>query len=189
MSQLSPQLQKQLAKIDSMKGLEFEAFVSELLAHKGYKTTNTKGSGDFGVDVIAQRGRTRYAIQVKRYRSKVSRTAISDAVAGKYHWKCDKAWVFTNNYFTDDAKELADSTDCLLTDRDGLIQMLSESRENHQGTWLMIALLVMIFVIGAYFIRHRDTFGSLWRSFGGGVSGQSSPQTEEDIPLLIPQRP
>ena len=122
-------IEKQLAKIDVFSGLEFEEFVANLLNKQGYKTTNIKDSGDFGVDVIAEKGGVRYALQVKRYKSNVSRTAISDAVAGKYHWNCDRAWVFTNSYFTADAITLAESTDCKLTNRDDLLKMLHQQKQ------------------------------------------------------------
>lgn len=110
-----------LADIDHMPGLEFEAYVCKLMAHQGYgNVRNVRGSGDFGVDIIAERSGVRYAVQVKRYKSGVSRRAISDAVAGKYHFECDVAMVVTNSHFTRSAKVLAESTQCLLVDRDQL---------------------------------------------------------------------
>ncbi len=122
-------IEKQLEKIDAMSGLDFEKFVANLLRKQRYKTNNVKDSGDFGVDVIAEKSGIKYAIQVKRYKGSVSRAAISDAVTGKIHWKCDEAWVFTNSYFTSDAKTLAESTNCKLTDRDDLTNILYQQRE------------------------------------------------------------
>jgi HJR/Mrr/RecB family endonuclease len=93
------------------------------LERQGYRNVhNIRGSGDFGVDVIADKDGVRYAIQVKRYRGKVSRRAVSDAVAGKYQFKCDAAMVVTNSYYTAGAQELAASADCFLIDRDTLAQ-------------------------------------------------------------------
>ena len=122
-------IEKQLEKIDAMNGLDFEKFVANLLKKQNYQTNNIKDSGDFGVDVIAEKSGVKYAIQVKRYKGSVSRTAVSDAVTGKIHWKCDKAWVFTSGYFTKDAKTLAESTDCKLTDRDDLTNILYQQKE------------------------------------------------------------
>ncbi|MDZ7704538.1 MAG: restriction endonuclease [Trueperaceae bacterium] len=117
-----------LSSIDEMDGIAFEHLVAELLSDRGYRAEVTQASGDFGVDVIARKGRYRYAIQVKRYKGSVPRTAVSDAVAGKYHWDCDKAWVITSGRFTKDARTLAASTDCQLTDRDDLGRWLEERR-------------------------------------------------------------
>ncbi len=110
-----------LADVDHMPGLEFEAYVCRLMERQGFGGVyNVRGSGDFGVDIVAERGRVRYAVQVKRYKGGVSRRAVSDAVAGKYHFKCDAAMVVTNSYFTAGAKTLANSTSCTLVDRDQL---------------------------------------------------------------------
>lgn len=100
-----------------MNGLEFEVYIARLLRHMGYKVENIKASVDFGVDIIAKKQDETYAIQVKRHSYPVSRRAVSDAVAGKQHYNCDKAMVITNNYFTKDAIALANSCDCILIDR------------------------------------------------------------------------
>ncbi len=152
-------IENQLEKIDAMSGLDFEIFVANLLKKQGYVTTNLKGSGDFGVDVIAKKGGIKYAVQVKRYKSSVSRTAVSDAVAGKFHWQCDESWVFTSSYFTADAKKLAESTGCKLTDRDDLTHMLYEQKQWRQQSnkrrkkafanfiFTLLLSLVVIFLI------------------------------------------
>ena len=79
-----------------------------------------------GVDVIASKGAEKYAIQVKRYSKPVSRTAVSDAVAGKAYHGCTAAMVVTNNYFTAGARALARSTNCQLVDRDTLTKWIAE---------------------------------------------------------------
>jgi len=47
-------------------------------------------------------------------------------VAGMQHYRCTKAMVITNNYFTPGAETLARSTGCLLVDRDTLAKWISE---------------------------------------------------------------
>jgi restriction system protein len=113
-----------------MKGIDFEKYVCRLLEHQGYKAKLTGGSGDFGVDIIAQRGDLKYAIQVKRHTSKVNRRAISDAVAGKGHYGCNAALVVTNSYFTKDAITFAQSTKCELVNRDTLAKWILEFQKN-----------------------------------------------------------
>lgn len=82
--------------------------------------TITKGFNGFGVDIIAQQQGIKYAVQVKRHFKKVSRRAVSDAVAGKQHFRCDRAMVITNCYFSDGATTLAHSTGGILVDRETL---------------------------------------------------------------------
>lgn len=118
-----------IADIDNMSGLEFEEYIARLLRYMGYKVENIKASGDFGVDIVAKKQDETYAIQVKRHSYPVSRRAISDAVAGKQHYKCDKAMVITNNYFTKDAIALANSCECILIDRDTLSKWIADFQE------------------------------------------------------------
>src|SRR6185312_1746868 len=115
-----------ISDIDSMSGYVFEQYVANVLRSRGFQTQVTKGSGDSGVDVIASKGTTRYAIQCKRYAQPVPRNAVSDAVAGMAFYKCTAAMVVTNSHFTPGAKALAESNSCVLVDRDTLAGWISE---------------------------------------------------------------
>lgn len=110
----------ELADVDNMGPGEFEQYVGKLMKRRGYKTKVIGKAGDMGVDIVAQNGAKKYAVQVKRYNQPVSRRAVSDAVAGKEHYGCNAAMVVTNNYFTKGAMDLARSTKCQLIDRDTL---------------------------------------------------------------------
>jgi restriction system protein len=116
----------QIANIDSMTGIEFEQYLQKLLTNQGYSVNVTQASGDLGVDLIASRDGDKIAIQAKRYSTNVSRRAISDAVAGMYHYGCNKAMVITNSYFSPGAVTLAESTDCILINRDTLAEWVIE---------------------------------------------------------------
>ncbi len=119
-----------LSDIDYMDGIEFELYIAKLLRHRGFSTRQTTASADLGVDIIAEKGGTRYAIQVKRQINPVSRRAVSDAVAGNIHYKCDIPMVITNNLFSKGAEELAKSTGCHLIDRDTLATWIIDFQRN-----------------------------------------------------------
>lgn len=112
--------------IDLMTGNEFEIFIGQLFKKMGYKTIVTKASGDQGIDVVAERNGVRYGIQAKCYTSVVSNSAIQEVVAGISFYKCDKAIVITNNYFTNSAIELAKANEVVLWDREMLKQKIRE---------------------------------------------------------------
>lgn len=60
-----------------MTGYEYEQVVARYLQRHGYYGVQvTRGSGDFGVDIIAHRGFTKYAVQCKYYSSPVSLGAV-----------------------------------------------------------------------------------------------------------------
>jgi restriction system protein len=121
-----------LANIDEMSGIQFEHYLKKLFSHRGYRVSITKASGDLGVDLIAVRGDERIAIQVKRYQRTVSRRAVSDAVAGMKHYRCNRAMVVTNSYFTPGAQTLARANNCPLVDRDKLGNWIVEMQKSQR---------------------------------------------------------
>ncbi len=118
-----------VSQIDTMSGREFEAFLGKIMTHRGYKVKQTGASGDLGVDLIATKDKETLAIQAKRQAGKVSRRAVSDAVAGKLHYKCSGALVISNNYYTPGARELAKSTGCILVDRSTLTRWIQDFQQ------------------------------------------------------------
>lgn len=119
-----------LSMIDNMSshGLDFERFSVELLSKNGFKNVKqTQGSGDYGIDVLAEKDGITYAIQCKCYSSTVGNKAIQEAYSGKDFYKCMVAVVFTNNYFTKAAVETAKQNNVLLWDRDKLIEFLKKA--------------------------------------------------------------
>jgi len=106
-------------QVDYMSGEDFEVFVANILTRIGFtKIRLTKGSGDQGVDIIAERDEIRYAIQCKRYSKPVGNKAVQEVFAGKSFYRCHVGVVITNNYFTQAAKELAKENGVVLWDRD-----------------------------------------------------------------------
>lgn len=119
-------LQYTIDDVDLMGGLEFEQFIAELFLKMGYAAEVTKASGDQGIDVIAEKNGRKIGIQAKCYSSKVTNSAIQEAVAGIQHYRLDKGMVITNNWFTASAQELAESNNIILWDRNRLKEKLSE---------------------------------------------------------------
>ena len=94
----------QKADFDQMDGWEFEEYVAELLIRNGFCHVEvTKGSGDQGVDILAQKDEVSYAVQCKHYASKIPNKAVQEAYAGARFYGCDRAVVLTNSYFTPSA--------------------------------------------------------------------------------------
>jgi DNA segregation ATPase FtsK/SpoIIIE-like protein len=114
---------------DEMDGHEFEAFCADLLQKNGYtKVRNTTGSGDYGVDIFAEKDGITYAIQCKRFSSNIGNKAVQEIFSGKNFYKCDKGAVLTNQYFTSAAKKTAEHTGVILWDRDFLVNLIVTSK-------------------------------------------------------------
>ena len=113
--------------MDLMEGHEFEYYCAELLKNHGFQEVEvTKGSGDFGADILAEKDGVSYAIQCKRYDGPVGVNAIQEVYAGKDYYDCMVGAVMTNQYFTTPAVEAAKKLKILLWDRDYLEAMACE---------------------------------------------------------------
>lgn len=113
-------------ELDRLGGRDFEGLVAEILRDRGHSVERVGGSGDFGADLIADRGGDRTAVQVKRHSRPVSRRAVSDAVAAVDHYDCDAAMVVTSAPgFSSGARTLAESAGCELVARPTLAEWIS----------------------------------------------------------------
>jgi restriction system protein len=123
-------LKSGINEIDNMIGEDFEKFLEALFITKGYKVLRTPTSGDFGADLIIQKGNMKTAVQAKRYSDKVGLSAVQEIVAALSHYKCQTGMVVTNNYFTQQAQKLALSNNISLWSREELIKEILISKNN-----------------------------------------------------------
>lgn len=117
----------ELLSIDLMEGHAFEHWCAQLLRDLGYTEVSvTQGSGDQGVDVLAQKDGIKFAIQCKCYTSDLGNTPVQEVNAGKTIYHCHIGVVMTNRFFTTGAKQAADATGVLLWDRDWIRNAISK---------------------------------------------------------------
>lgn len=115
--------------IDEMEGHDFEYFCAELLEKRGFIDVEvTRGSGDYGVDILAEKEGVTYAIQCKRYAAPVGVEAVQQVYAGRDYYDRMVGAVMTNQYFTAAAVDAAKRLKILLWDRGYLDSMMDEER-------------------------------------------------------------
>lgn len=92
-----------------MKPREYELYVAKKFEEQGYKTTVTQYSNDGGIDVIAQKGNEKIAIQAKMYGNtrKVSKATIMQLYGAMTCQDCTKAILATDGELLEDAIETA----------------------------------------------------------------------------------
>lgn len=118
---------KRPSDIDLMEGHDFEYYCAELLRQRGFQEVEvTKGSGDYGIDILAEKEGVTYAIQCKRYIAPVGVKAVQEAYAGRDYYDRMVGAVLTNQYFTQPAVEAAKKLKILLWDRGYLESMIEE---------------------------------------------------------------
>lgn len=114
-------------ELDEMEGHDFEYFCADLLEQNGFIDVEvTKGSGDYGVDVLAEKDGVTYAVQCKRYDGPVGVKAVQEAYAGRDYYDRMVGAVMTNQYFTEPAVAAARKLKILLWDRGYLETMMEE---------------------------------------------------------------
>lgn len=114
-------------ELDEMEGLDFEYYCAELLRNRGFiEVEVTKSSGDYGIDILAEKEGVTYAIQCKRYNAPVGVKAVQEAYAGRDFYDRMVGCVLTNQYFTQPAVDAAQKLKILLWDRDYLEEMIEE---------------------------------------------------------------
>lgn len=112
---------------EDMDGHEFEYFCADLLEQRGFVEVEvTRGSGDYGIDILAEKDGVTYAVQCKRYTAPVGVKAIQEAYAGRDYYDRMVGAVMTNQYFTAPAVEAAKKLKILLWDGGYLESMMEE---------------------------------------------------------------
>lgn len=115
---------------DDMEGHEFEYFCADLLKQRGFQeVVVTKGSGDFGIDILAERDGISYGIQCKNYHAPIGVKAVQEVYAGRDYYDCMVGVVMSNQYFTGPAVEAAKKLKVVLWDRGYMEEMMAEVDE------------------------------------------------------------
>ena len=130
---LNIDLKEQLDRVDMLEGIEFEKYIGQMLKKIGFTNVAiTKGSGDFGADIIAKRGNEKYAFQCKRFSKPIGPKPIGEVLRGMNKYNCTKGVVVTNNYFTKQAIQEAEVSNIELWDRETLCVLINETNNKDE---------------------------------------------------------
>ncbi|WP_035777302.1 restriction endonuclease [Butyrivibrio sp. AE3004] len=115
--------------MDELDGHEFEYYCADLLKEWEFTDVEvTRGSGDFGADILAEKDGISYAIQCKCYDKPIGVKAVQEIYAGRDYYDRMVGVVMTNQYFTDPAQKLARKLKIMLWDRDYIDSMACNDR-------------------------------------------------------------
>lgn len=119
--------------MDEMEGHDFEYYCADILKARGFiEVEVTKGSGDFGADILAEKDGVTYAIQCKCYDKPIGVKAVQEVYAGRDYYDRMVGVVMTNQYFTQPAVDLAQKLNIMLWDR-GYVDAMTD--EDKKGRW------------------------------------------------------
>jgi restriction system protein len=117
-------------EIDNMTGRTFELYLRVLFEQMGYKVEVTQESGDYGADLLLVKNNQKIVVQAKRWKNNVGIEAIQQAHSAKDYYKANESWVVTNSYFTEQAINLANANNVKLIDRDKLVNLIINLKQN-----------------------------------------------------------
>ena len=108
----------------------FEKFIAKLFKAMGYKTRVTQASKDYGIDVVAEKGHEKIAIQCKRYepRNPVGNRDIQRLLGAMQQRdiKATHSILITTSHFTVQAREQAKECATELWDGEDLKKMVKK---------------------------------------------------------------
>lgn len=114
-----------LSYVDDMSPEEFVNWLKGFFENNGFAVKATQRDPQFGISLImvkkSQIRRAKpetYIVQAKRYTSDVDLKSVQKALAAQHYYNIDHCIICTNQYYTDDAMELAKSKGVTLMNRD-----------------------------------------------------------------------
>ena len=135
-------------------GIAFEYTCANILRGRGFSNVQvTQASGDQGIDVLASKGGSRYAIQCKLYSNPVGNSAVQEAYAGMGYYGCTNAAVMTNSTFTKSARDLANSLGVELWDN------TPTSSKRERNPWVFWISLIAMLAFEFYSIEVEEKGG------------------------------
>ena len=138
-----------------MNGHKFEYKCAQMLRRKGFHHVEvTKRSGDQGVDIIAYKHFSKYAVQCKYYSYPVGNKAVQEVYAGGKYYDCDHCIVMTNGTFTKAAISAANKLEVKLWDNCSMLKSTSLIFE------IMRAMNILGIIFGCYLLRNVLPFTS-----------------------------
>lgn len=126
-------LLSEIRNIEQLDGWQFEKYCAKLFSKLGYQVQVTKGSGDFGADLILDNS---ISVQCKLYSGSVGLHALQEVYSSMAKYKTKYAWVVTNSTFTKQAIEYASDAQIKLIDRNSLKQLMIKAFNNYPDNYL-----------------------------------------------------
>jgi len=107
---------------NSMSDRDFEFFIAELFNEMGYETQVTPKSADYGVDIIAKKGREKIAIQCKKFNEKnfVPNKSIQQLLGSMAYYNANHSIFVTTSYYTKNSLKQTKNGQIELWDKDTL---------------------------------------------------------------------
>jgi len=128
-----PQPKMTIDQLYALSPAEFEAYVGQLFAQKGYRVNLRGRTGDLGVDVeLRNRKGKRAIVQCKRYRSTVGAEIVRELYGTMIHERVAHAFLVTTAEISKAAQSWAKGKPITLIDGQTLVEIASALSKHPQ---------------------------------------------------------
>ncbi|XMB65932.1 ankyrin repeat domain-containing protein [Mycoplasmatota bacterium zrk1] len=114
-------------ELDSLSGIDFEKYLQTIFTSMEYSVDLLPPTNDYGADLILYKNDKKIVVQAKRYSASVGSRAVQLVEGAKSYYRADEAWVVTTNYFTKNARKMAESLLIRLINRDELLEVILQN--------------------------------------------------------------
>ena len=155
---------------------EYEQYIASIFQNQGYNTLVTPYSNDWGIDVIAIKGKEKIAIQAKMYgnKRKVNRAAIMQLYGAMAYQDCTKAVIATDGELLDDAISVAKKLKIeILTTKTNFVSTFHKEKEEENSD-----------SIHKDFRMEYPTFDEVWRKYIMPLKGVTLWNTKGENKIL-----
>jgi len=118
-----------LERLSKLSPRGFEEFIGDLFEGLGYQRVNIRGgSGDQGVDILAEKDGQRVAIQCKRYKGIVGLHQVRDLIGAMRLEDAQRGLLITTGVFSIQAERMVREAQIEMIDGNKLIEVIAEAR-------------------------------------------------------------
>lgn len=153
---------------------EYEQYIANIFQKQGYKTIVTPYSNDWGIDVIAIKGKEKIAIQAKMYgnKRKVNRATIMQLYGAMAYQDCTKAVIATNGELLDDAISVANKLKIeILTTKTKFVSTFHKEEENSDYIHKDLSI-------------EYPTFDEVWQEYILALKGKTLQNTKGENKII-----
>jgi restriction system protein len=115
-----------VAQLMALTPSEFEAWTGDLFRRRGYQVTNTRDTGDHGIDLILDRDGERGIVQCKRYQGTIGEPVVRDLYGVITGERADRGYLVTTANISEQAQRWARGKPLELIDGEKLVLLAED---------------------------------------------------------------
>ena len=123
---------ERLGELDAMSDADFSRYAADLLRSQGFEVNPNPEFPHPGIDFLLTRSSEQRVCRLYRQQRRIGERVILETLAGMEAQGCQAAMVLANQAFSLGARTLARRENCILIDREALVNLIAQHRQGHR---------------------------------------------------------